>query len=192
MNMTARLKESYEWGCRITLPSARPFIIIPPIAPTSLSPLRFSTSFHFSPPFQPLTLFLEQKQREWREAAVEKWKRQGVTNSKRWRTQPIWINMRRFLYQVCANLLHPPLSPCLIFASPSLHLRSTLTPSWPDHGITLATSHLTPLHSHPPCFHPHLTTYQVLGLFTWFSASFFFVSGEGGRREAVEKRRGKA
>ena len=114
-------------------PSARPFIIIPPIIPTSLNPLRFSTSFHFSPPFQPLTLFLEQKQREWREAAVEKWKRQGVTNSKRWRTQPIWINMRRFCIksvQPSPPSIEPLLDIRFTLAPPSLHPHSILAGPW--------------------------------------------------------------
>ena len=115
-------------------PSARPFIIIPPIIPTSLNPLRFSTSFHFSPPFQPLTLFLEQKQREWREAAVEKWKRQLVTNSKRWRTQPMWIYICVVFCIKSVQPSPPSIEPLLdirfTLAPPSLHPHSILAGPW--------------------------------------------------------------
>ena len=63
-----------------------------------------------------------------------------------------------------------------------LHPRSTLTPSWPDHGSTRIR---------PAPLSIHFTTYPFLGLFTSFSAAFFSVGGDGGRQEAVEKRRGK-
>ena len=76
---------------------------------------------------------------------------------------------------------HPSLSPCCpssIFASPSLQPHSILAGPW--------------LHSDPPRppFHS-LYHLPILGLFTSFSASFFSVGGDGGRQEAVEKRRGK-
>ena len=168
--------------------SAWPFIITPPITPTSLNPLRVSISFRFSPPFQPLTLFLEQEQRERREAAVEKWKRQGVANSKRWRTNPIW--------QVCATFstLHWTL------AWSSLHRRSTLTPSWPDHGITLTTSHLAPPLASAlfPSTPYHLPSFRPLRLIF----SFFLLSkwrggkarscGEATRQSAEKERRSTA
>ena len=74
------------------------------------------------------------------------------------------INMHRFWYQVCATF-----SPCIEPLLPLLDLCFTLA---------------------PPSLHPGRTTYPFLGLFTSFSVSFS-VGGDGGRQEAVEKRRGK-
>ena len=85
---------------------------------------------------------------------------------------------------------HPSLSPCCpcsIFASPSLHPHSILAGPW--HHASYQSPN--PCTRNPPPFHSHFTTYPCLGLFTSFSASFFSVGGDGGRQEAVEKRRGK-
>ena len=103
----------------------------------------------------------------------------------------MWINMHRFWYQVCATFstLHWAIA---ALARSLLHPRSTFTPSWPDHGITLTTNHLTPPLASAPPFHSHFTAYRFLGLFTSFSASFFSVGGDRGRQEAVEKWQGKA
>ena len=159
--MTAHLKESYEWGYRIfrldirkaisretenndmflsfhlTIPhpSARPFIITPPITPTSLNPRRFSISFDSPPPFQPLTFFLEQEREgEKRKQPWRTEKGKGVANSKRWEMQTMWINMHRFWYQVCATFspfiepLLPLLDLCFTLAPPSLHPGRTMAP----------------------------------------------------------------
>ena len=95
--------------------------------------------------------------------------------------QTMWINMHRFWYQVCATFspfiepLQPLLDLCFALAPPSLHPGRTMAPT----------------RIRPAPLSIHFTTYPFLGLFTSFSASFFSVGGDGGRQEAVEKRRGK-
>ena len=87
--------------------------------------------------------------------------------------------MHRFWYQVCATFspfiepLQPLLDLCFALAPPSLHP-----------GRTMA-----PLGSAPPPFHSlyHLPIFRPFHLIF----SFFSVGGDGGRQEAVEKRRGK-
>ena len=90
--------------------------------------------------------------------------------------------MDRFWYQVCATF-SPFIEPLL----PLLDLCFTLAPASLHPGRTMA-----PLGSAPPPFPFTLPPdLPILGLFTSFSASFFSVGGDGGRQEAVEKRRGK-
>ena len=111
----------------------------------------------------------------------------------------IYIYASFFVSSLC-NLLHPPLNPCLIFASPSLHLRSTLTPSWPDHGITLATSHLTPpLASalfpstpyHLPSFRPFHLIFSFCLLCKWRGGKARSC-GEAARQSVEKERRSTA
>ena len=170
-------------------PSARPFIITLSITPTSLNPRRFYISFHSSILSAPNILLGTGTEGEKRSSRGEV-KKARSSEFKKTVKNASNVNKYASFSSLC-NLLHPSLSPCCpcsIFASPSLHPHSILAGPW--HHASYRSPN--PCTRNPPPFHSHFTTYPCLGLFTSFSASFFFVGGEGGRQEAVEKRRGKA